>query len=180
MPVAQRRQECGRLLTYYETLTNPVAKAKALSRVREIFEKLKSEEVQRNIQNTADLGKVNLQTVRTMRGLVESLEDRITAQQHLLKESNEIAADQSGSKVGSMIDAALPSDPDNILEAKFSDDPEAVAIDEAMANAASSSAEHPTVSQKIDDWMQESADKRKRRQGKKGKRCITQLKPANT
>ena len=43
MPVAQRRQECGRLLTYYETLTNSMAKAKALNRVREIFEKLKSE-----------------------------------------------------------------------------------------------------------------------------------------
>ena len=108
MSVAQRRQECGRLLTYIETLKDPTAKAKALNKVREVFEQLTSVEMQQNIQNTADMGKVNLQTVRTMRGLVESLEDRITAQQHLLKESNEIAADQSGSQVGSMIDAALP------------------------------------------------------------------------
>ena len=86
MSVAQRRQECGRLLGDIETLKDTTAKAKALNKVREVFGKLKSVEVQQNIRNTADLGIVNVQAVRTIRGLVDGLEDRILAQQLLSAE----------------------------------------------------------------------------------------------
>ena len=72
MTLEERVQLCKRLMTYAESIGKPSNKLRALSRVRGVLDKLKTERLQQKFANEARLNEVNLHNVQTMIGMLET------------------------------------------------------------------------------------------------------------